>query len=38
MSIQIEERHLNIVKNILGKYQYKFYTFGSRVTAKGSLI
>jgi len=34
--IQAEKRHLNIILDILGKYQYHFYAFGSRVknTAK----
>ncbi|MBI2603273.1 MAG: nucleotidyltransferase domain-containing protein [Deltaproteobacteria bacterium] len=30
--ILMEERHLQIVRNILSKYPYKFYAFGSRVT------
>lgn len=30
--IQMEPRHLNIVMNILSKYPYQFYAFGSRVT------
>ena len=28
--LQLEERHLNILKNILKKYPYTFYAFGSR--------
>lgn len=32
--ITIEPRHLEIVKNILGAYDYTFYAFGSRVTQK----
>ena len=28
--IQIEDRHLQIVKNILNKYPYVFYAYGSR--------
>ncbi len=28
--IHIEDRHLNIVKNILEKYPYTFYVYGSR--------
>lgn len=31
MSLQLEEKHLNIVKKILGKYPYRFYAYGSRV-------
>lgn len=30
-SLQIEPKHLEIVKNVLKKYPYKFYAFGSRV-------
>lgn len=29
--IQIEKKHLNIILDILRKYQYHFYVFGSRV-------
>lgn len=29
--IYIEQRHWTIVKNILSKYPYTFYAFGSRV-------
>ena len=29
--IQTEERHLRIILDILKKYPYKFYAFGSRV-------
>lgn len=32
--IDIEERHLAIVQNILTKYPYSFYIFGSRTTDK----
>ena len=34
--IQIENRHLEILRSILSKYPYKFYAYGSRVkgTAK----
>ena len=32
--LNIEERHLKIVKGILSKYPYSFYAFGSR--AKGN--
>lgn len=29
--IDVEERHLNVIKNILKKYPYTFFAFGSRV-------
>lgn len=29
--IQIENKHLAIIKNILSKYPYQFYAYGSRV-------
>lgn len=29
--IHLEERHYKIIKDILQKYPYKFYAFGSRV-------
>lgn len=29
--IQLENKHLTIVNNILSKYPYQFYVFGSRV-------
>ncbi len=29
--IHLEERYLEIVKNILDKYPYKFYIYGSRI-------
>lgn len=32
--INIEDRHLAIVKSILAKYDYSFYLFGSRATKK----
>lgn len=32
--MHIEEKHLTIIKNILHKYPYSFYAFGSRVTGK----
>lgn len=32
--INIESKHLNIVLNILNKYNYTFYVFGSRATNK----
>jgi predicted nucleotidyltransferase len=32
--LQLEERHQKIVQQILSKYPYKFYAYGSR--AKGS--
>lgn len=31
MNLQLEEKHLNIVHQILSKYPYKFYVYGSRV-------
>jgi predicted nucleotidyltransferase len=30
MNLQIETRHLNILKLILNKYPYQFYAYGSR--------
>ena len=30
----IEKKHLEILKNILKKYSYTFYAYGSRVTGK----
>jgi len=32
--IQIEQRHLNIIMDILKNYHYHFYAFGSRVKNK----
>jgi len=32
--INIEDRHLKILKSILAKYDYNFYVFGSRITDK----
>jgi predicted nucleotidyltransferase len=32
--LNIEPRHLEIVKAILSKYDYEFYIFGSRITDK----
>jgi predicted nucleotidyltransferase/ribosomal protein S18 acetylase RimI-like enzyme len=32
--INIDPRHLKIIKNILSKYDYTFYLFGSRLTYK----
>jgi len=32
--LQLESRHYQIVKQILGKYPYQFYAYGSR--AKGN--
>jgi uncharacterized protein len=29
--LQLETRHQKIVREILGKYPYKFYAYGSRV-------
>jgi len=34
-NIQLEDKHLKIVKDILSKYPYQFYAYGSRV--KGPL-
>jgi predicted nucleotidyltransferase len=34
MNLQVESRHLNILKHILSKYPYKFHAYGSR--AKGT--
>ena len=31
MNLQLEEKHWNIVHQILSKYPYKFYAYGSRV-------
>ncbi|WNE41581.1 MAG: hypothetical protein AM1032_000321 [Mycoplasmataceae bacterium] len=33
-NLQIEDRHLKILKDILSKYPYQFYVYGSR--AKGT--
>lgn len=30
--INVEERHLRIIKSILKKYNYSFFVFGSRIT------
>lgn len=32
--IQMDEKHLKIVQDILSKYPYTFYAFGSRVKGK----
>ncbi len=32
--IQLEEKYQNIIKNILQKYPYSFYLFGSRAKGK----
>lgn len=32
--INIKDPHLNIVKNVLQKYDFSFYVFGSRITDK----
>ena len=32
--INIEDRHLEVVKKILNKYDYSFFLFGSRITTK----
>jgi hypothetical protein len=36
MNLQLEEKHWNIIQQILTKHPYKFYAYGSRVkgTAK----
>ena len=34
--IQINEKHLRILKDILKNYPYKFYLFGSRAKGKSS--
>jgi len=34
MNLQLEKKHLNIIHQILSKYPYKFYAYGSR--AKGN--
>ena len=31
MNLQLEEKHWNIIKEILGNCSYKFYAYGSRV-------
>jgi predicted nucleotidyltransferase len=31
MNLQIETRHLNVLKQILSKHPYRFYAYGSRV-------
>jgi predicted nucleotidyltransferase len=36
MSLYLEKRHLDIVNNILAKYNYRFFAFGSRVTGKNT--
>jgi len=30
--INLPERHLKLLRSILGKYDYSFYLFGSRIT------
>jgi len=32
--MHIEDKHLDIIRNIIKKYPYAFYMFGSRVTGK----
>ena len=32
--INMKDHHLEIIKNILQKYDYSFYVFGSRITDK----
>lgn len=34
MTIQIEDRHMQLIKQILAQYPYTFYLFGSRVKNK----
>jgi len=34
MNLKIENRHLCILKQILSKYPYQFYAYGSRVKGK----
>jgi predicted nucleotidyltransferase len=34
MNLQIETRHLSILQQILSKYPYHFYAYGSRVKGK----
>lgn len=34
MLINIEEKHLKLLKSILSKYNYSFFLFGSRITDK----
>ncbi len=34
IDIHLQPKELQIVKDILNKYPYKFYAFGSRVTGK----
>jgi uncharacterized protein len=29
--LQLEKRHWKIIQQVLGKYPYKFYAYGSRV-------
>jgi predicted nucleotidyltransferase len=31
MTLQLEEKHWNIIKKALSKYPYTFYAYGSRV-------
>jgi len=31
MNLQLEEKHWNIIQQILSKYPYEFYAYGSRV-------
>lgn len=31
MNLQLEEKHLKIIRQILNKYPYQFYAYGSRV-------
>jgi len=36
--IHMDQKHWNIVKNILQKYPYSFYAFGSRVKGTQKLL
>lgn len=38
MILNIEERHLSIVNNILNKYNFSFFVFGSRITSKAKKL
>jgi uncharacterized protein len=31
MNLQLEEKHLKIIRQVLSKYPYQFYAYGSRV-------
>ena len=36
--INMEKRHLEILKNILKNYNYTFYMFGSRITDRAKKL